>query len=158
MPLDSNRPPHQHNEESSFDAMLEEAKRTGIGSKSDESPTASLSSDEQLTDNFQPEEEKDRSRSISVILRYYGESYGNKVAFQRKYRKILFWGCSRPPLTVRESMWQRTPLPPPGPLHTLRCGRFSCRTSRCNSVFPKGFRYTKPPPRRCRVGGWFPSS
>lgn len=93
MPLDSNRPPHQHNEESSFDAMLEEAKRTGIGSKSDESPTASLSSDEQLTDNYQPEEEKDRSRSISVILRYYGESYGNKVAFQRRYRKILFWGC-----------------------------------------------------------------
>lgn len=94
MSLENNHSPHQHNEETSFDAMLEEAKKTGIGSRTDNPTNSSLKSDEQLTDNFQPEEEKDRSRSISAILRYYGESYKNKVDFQRRYRKFLFWGCS----------------------------------------------------------------
>lgn len=83
----------QYNEEC-FDNMLEEAKKTRIGSETDINSDSSLISDEQLTDDYQPEEEKDRSRSISAILRYYGESYRNKVDFQRRYRKILFWGCS----------------------------------------------------------------
>ena len=94
MSVDNNRPPHQHNEEDIFNVMLEEAQKTGIGSRKDNNSPVSLNSDAQLTDNYRPEEEKDRSRSISSILSYYDESYRSKVAFQNRYRKILFWGSS----------------------------------------------------------------
>lgn len=49
--------------------------------------------DQHIFDRFKIDEEKDRSNSISDILRFYRDSYRSKVDFQIKYRKILFWGC-----------------------------------------------------------------
>ncbi len=84
---------HEHNNEEVFQGMLDEATSGSFSEDNNENTTPSLTSDSQLTDNYEPEEEKNRSRSISTILRYYGESYKNKIDFQRRYRKVLTIGC-----------------------------------------------------------------
>lgn len=89
--MESGRP-HEHNSEETFDKLLNLAsvEAVGGGGKAAHIP---LNSDEQLRDNPYPEEERERSQSISAILRHYEYSYKNKVEFQCWYRKILFWGC-----------------------------------------------------------------
>lgn len=84
---------HEHNDEEVFARMLDEAARGISPEGSNGNTSQSLTSDSQLTDNYEPEEEKDRSRSISTILRYYGQSYKNKIDFQKRYRKVLLIGC-----------------------------------------------------------------
>lgn len=84
---------HEHNDEDVFQRLLEEATSGTFSEGSNGSTSQSLTSDSQLTDNYEPEEEKDRSRSISTILRYYGQSYKNKIEFQKRYRKVLLIGC-----------------------------------------------------------------
>ena len=94
MPLDdTSSPQHEHNGEDEFQRMLREAVEQRNREEEPAESSFSLNSDAQLTDNYSQEEEKTRSRSISTILTYYGQSYKNKIYFQDKYRKILFWGC-----------------------------------------------------------------
>lgn len=90
--MDTN-PAHEHNSNEYFDNLLQQAIDSNTNSESSASPE-SLKSDAQLGDNYQPEDQKERSRAISAILRHYEHSYKNKVDFQCRYRKILFWGCS----------------------------------------------------------------
>lgn len=84
---------HEHNNDDFFDALVDDAKNN-IGVWSQVRTDVSLESDEQLKDNYQQEDQKEREHSISSILAHYDYSYQNKVNFQRRYRKILFWGCS----------------------------------------------------------------
>lgn len=87
--LTNGQEPHEHNSDAYFDKILENAK-TGT----EKNPSSGLESDNQLHDNYQPEEERVRIKAISSILCQYENAYRNKVEFQDKYRKKLFWGCA----------------------------------------------------------------
>lgn len=93
MSVEKESAPHEHNTDEYFEGLLEEAK-TSQKHTEDEESYVTLVSDKQLKDYYEPEERKNRDRSISAILDYYKISYRDKVGFQHKYRKILFWGCS----------------------------------------------------------------
>lgn len=80
----------KHNDDEFFNKLLGTGRRT---SKSDEDEVG-LVSDDQLTDNYMSEHEKQHSQSITNILKDYEYSYRNKINFQKLYRKVLFWGCS----------------------------------------------------------------
>lgn len=88
MPLNGEEP-HKHNTDDVFDKLIENAKAPTEGNRS-----SALESDNQLNDNYQPEEERVRIKAISSILCQYENAYRNKVEFQDKYRKKLFWGCA----------------------------------------------------------------
>lgn len=81
--------PHKHNTDEFFNILVENAK-----TETERNPSSGLESDNQLNDNYQPEEEKIRIKAISSILCQYENAYKNKVEFQDKYRRKLFWGCA----------------------------------------------------------------
>lgn len=83
--------PHEHNTDSFFEELLNNAKQNADKGKI---LNLGLKSDEEFTDHYELEEEKGRSHSISAILQSYEDSYKDKIEFQKKYRRILFWGCS----------------------------------------------------------------
>lgn len=77
-----------HNTEDQFNKLVQ-----GVSLSSAKSGEMGLLSDKQLADNYHSEEERNRSRTISLILSQYERAYRSKVTFQRRYRRILFWGC-----------------------------------------------------------------
>lgn len=85
---------HQHNTDEQFGSLLEDAKNRNQNGDADSSSDSRIDSDEDLSDKYQLEEQKNRSRSISTILHHYEQSYSSKASFQRSYRKLLFWGAS----------------------------------------------------------------
>ncbi len=91
MSIKHDSPLHEHNSEEVFEELLKEAKSGKIRENKN---SGTLESDAELTDYYQSEERKKRSRSISEILSSYKASYQNKIEFQQKYRRYLFWGCS----------------------------------------------------------------
>lgn len=80
--------PHEHNTDEYFDNLVTEARSSQFETSS------SLSSDEELSDNYDSEYQKERTNAITAILNNYKDSYQNKIKFQGRYRRILFWGCS----------------------------------------------------------------
>lgn len=85
---------HEHNSDSYFEKLLQDAQDKASEQDAASGSGHSLQSDEQLRDNFYPEEQKNRSHYISSILGHYERAYRNKATFQNRYRKILFWGCA----------------------------------------------------------------
>ena len=92
MSIKKDTSPHEHNSEEFFDKILEDAGKEEH-TRAKETYTT-LVSDKQLNDYYELEERKNRDRCISAILDHYKASYRDKVNFQHKYRRILFWGCS----------------------------------------------------------------
>lgn len=88
------KPPHEHNSDDFFEKIVQGAEEGKKRGENGSNSRTGIRSDDDLSDKYQPEEQKNRSRSISAILSHYEESYDHKVRFQRLYRQILFWGCS----------------------------------------------------------------
>lgn len=84
--------PHEHNSDEYFEKLLESARKNAVNTNNN-IVGRPLDSDKQLTDHYLYEHEKERSHSISAILKHYEYSYKAKVTFQQKYRVKLFWGC-----------------------------------------------------------------
>lgn len=85
---------HEHNSDEFFEGLVNDAEHKASGHNAEGCSSPSLQSDAQLTDNYHPEEQKKRSHYISSILWQYECAYRNKVTFQNRYRKFLFWGCA----------------------------------------------------------------
>lgn len=94
MCVGNDHPPHEHNSDDFFEKLVQDAEKFKQNDQTETSPKPGIKSDDDLSDKYQPEEQKNRSRSISAILSHYEQSYDHKVRFQRLYRMILFWGCS----------------------------------------------------------------
>lgn len=82
---------HKHNTDQFFDELVQTARQ---GAGKEDVPKSGLKSDEDFADYYDFEESKKRSRSITSILQSYENSYKNKVSFQNRFRKILFWICN----------------------------------------------------------------
>ena len=85
-----NETPAQDNSQQQFDNIIEEAKRN----YNNQDDSSVLSSDQELSDNYYPEEQVARDRAITEILRSYGESYRNKIKFQNEHREMLIDLCT----------------------------------------------------------------
>ena len=72
--------PHEHNTDSFFEELLNNAKQNADKGKI---LNLGLKSDEEFTDHYELEEEKGRSHSISAILQSYEDSYKDKIEFQK---------------------------------------------------------------------------
>lgn len=94
MCVGNDQPPHEHNSDDFFEQLVQNAEKSKQSGQTHTGSESGIKSDDDLSDKYQPEEQKNRSRSISAILSHYEQSYDHKVRFQRRYRKILFWGCS----------------------------------------------------------------
>lgn len=82
------------NSNEEFDRLLQQAQTNRGSQPLDVSGGTPLQSDSYLKDNFQVEQRKLRTLHITSILQYYKDNYNDKITFQKRYRKILFWGCS----------------------------------------------------------------
>lgn len=85
---------HQHNSDEFFESLVQDAEEQKREGQADSDFGSGIKSDSGLLDQYQYEEQKNRAHSISTILSHYEHSYDHKVRFQKRYRKILFWGCS----------------------------------------------------------------
>ena len=94
MCVGNDHPRHEHNSDDFFEQLVQDAENAHQKDQTNTGSKAGIKSDDELSDKYQPEEQKNRSQSISAILSHYEQSYDYKVRFQKLYRKILFWGCS----------------------------------------------------------------